>query len=205
MAVRLIERDERGTTAYALANGTARIGRDRDNDIVIAGDHVSRHHAEIVFENERYVLRDLGSKNGTFVNGTRVTAPHVLRDSDMITLAGHPAPALVFEMTGETVTVAPEGGGIWIDTRTAEVWVRGAKVEVTAKQFLALALLYGRGGALVTKEELARGVWPEFEGAVSDHSIEQLVSRLRARLEANPEQPRHLITVRGLGYRLALF
>jgi hypothetical protein len=205
MAVRLIERDERGTTAHALANGTARIGRDRENDIVIAGDHVSRHHAEIAFENERYVLRDLGSKNGTFVNGTRLTTPYPLRDSDVITLAGHLAPALVFEMTGETVTVAPEGGGIWIDTRTAEVWVRGAKVEVTAKQYLALALLYGRGGALVTKEELARGVWPEFEGAVSDHSIEQLVSRLRARLEANPEQPRHLITVRGLGYRLALF
>jgi len=205
---RLIERGgERGSVAYPLAGDTTTIGRKRDNDIVLAADHVSRHHARVVVDGGHYILHDQGSKNGTFVNGRRIAAPQPLQDGDVITLSGRPAPAFVFEMADETVTVAPEEteGGIWIDTRTAEVQVRGRQVRVTAKEYLALALLYQRAGALVTKEELAGGVWPEYQGAVSDHNIEQLISRLRAKLEENPERPRLLVTVRGLGYRLMVF
>jgi two-component system response regulator RegX3 len=80
--------------------------------------------------------------------------------------------------------------------------VRGEAVTVGAKEYLALAYLYAQGGALVTKEALAGAVWPEYQGDVSDYNIEQLISRLRRKIEATPVRPKHLLTVRGLGYRL---
>ncbi|HZQ38468.1 MAG TPA: helix-turn-helix domain-containing protein [Dehalococcoidia bacterium] len=49
---------------------------------------------------------------------------------------------------------------------------------------------------------MAQAVWPEYQGGVGDYNIEQVISRLRRKLEPEPERPRHLLTVRGLGYRL---
>ena len=48
------------------------LGRDPGNDIILRDPKVSRHHAEIVFERGFFVLHDLASANGTFVNGKRV-------------------------------------------------------------------------------------------------------------------------------------
>lgn len=48
------------------------VGRDPGNDIVLRDPKVSRHHAEIVFERGFFVLHDLASANGTYVNGKRV-------------------------------------------------------------------------------------------------------------------------------------
>ena len=97
----------------------------------------------------------------------------------------------------------PTDSGLRVDLERAEVWVNGRQVSLGPKEYLALAFLYRRRGALVTKEELAAQVWPEFQGAVSDYNIEQLISRLRRKLEQDPEHPRYVLTVRGLGYRLA--
>jgi hypothetical protein len=60
-----------------------RIGRQADNDLVVTDPGVSRHHAEVTSERGTCTLRDLGSTNGTLVNGTRVRE-HVLRDGDRI-------------------------------------------------------------------------------------------------------------------------
>ena len=48
------------------------VGRDPGNDIILRDPKVSRHHAEIVFERGFFVLHDLASANGTYVNGKRV-------------------------------------------------------------------------------------------------------------------------------------
>ncbi|MEW9548309.1 FHA domain-containing protein [Nonomuraea sp. NPDC050783] len=60
-------------------------GRRSDSDVVIASGRASRAHAEVRPEAGRYVLHDLGSRNGTLVNGARV-ATHVLRPGDQITI-----------------------------------------------------------------------------------------------------------------------
>jgi ABC transport system ATP-binding/permease protein len=57
-----------------LPAGTLRIGRAEDNDIVVADPAVSRHHAELRNVGGQFHLVDLGSNNGTFVNGQRITA-----------------------------------------------------------------------------------------------------------------------------------
>lgn len=62
-----------------------RIGRQSDNDLVITDPGVSRHHAEVTNENGSCTLRDLGSTNGTIVNGNVITE-HALRDGDRIAL-----------------------------------------------------------------------------------------------------------------------
>ncbi|MBI4302479.1 MAG: winged helix-turn-helix transcriptional regulator, partial [Chloroflexi bacterium] len=92
--------------------------------------------------------------------------------------------------------------GLSINPARATVSVNGQPIHLTVKEFQALSYLHSRDGALCTKDELAQHVWPEYEGAVDDYNIEQLVSRLRRKLEPDPQRPRFLLTVRGLGYRL---
>ena len=63
------------------------IGRTPDNQIVVPVREVSRRHAEIVLTDTGYVVKDLGSPNGTFVNGERITE-HRLQDEDRIAMGG---------------------------------------------------------------------------------------------------------------------
>jgi predicted component of type VI protein secretion system len=65
------------------------IGRDLSNDIVINDAEVSRRHARLVLQAGGYVLEDLGSTNGTSVNGQRLMGPYTLRIGDVITLGEH--------------------------------------------------------------------------------------------------------------------
>jgi hypothetical protein len=63
------------------------IGREAGNEIVIEDPQVSRRHATLTRQGATYVLEDIGSTNGTYVNGKRVTAPVLLSNGDMIGLA----------------------------------------------------------------------------------------------------------------------
>ncbi len=63
------------------------IGREVGNDLVIEDAQVSRRHARLTQQGHSYLLEDLGSTNGTFVNGSRVTAPVLLANGDLIGLA----------------------------------------------------------------------------------------------------------------------
>ncbi len=55
---------------FALGSGISRIGRAGHNDVVVADDQVSRTHAEVTFDGKDFYVQDLGSKNGTYVDGT---------------------------------------------------------------------------------------------------------------------------------------
>jgi pSer/pThr/pTyr-binding forkhead associated (FHA) protein len=69
---------------FMLKNEIVRVGRDQSNDVVLTGDpKVSRSHAEFSLRNEQWLLLDLGSSNGTRVNG-RLIEQHPLRDGDRI-------------------------------------------------------------------------------------------------------------------------
>jgi predicted component of type VI protein secretion system len=62
------------------------VGRDPSNDIVINDPQVSRQHLRITRQGQMVVIEDLGSTNGTFANGVRLTGPHVLSNGDVIGL-----------------------------------------------------------------------------------------------------------------------
>lgn len=63
------------------------IGRETDNDIQLLVDGVSQYHAKIIFKDGKWLVHDLGSSNGTKVNGKRVKEPTALNSGDMIYIA----------------------------------------------------------------------------------------------------------------------
>ena len=73
-------------TVYALDGDQLSIGRDSSNEIAVNDAEVSRRHARLTFQGGKYVLEDMGSTNGTFVNGQRLTGPRVLKSGEVISL-----------------------------------------------------------------------------------------------------------------------
>ena len=76
-----------GKTVFPLVEGEHVIGRFATADIEIDSPLVSRRHARIVISRGVVTVEDLKSKNGTFLNGERLTEPHALNDGDEIKLA----------------------------------------------------------------------------------------------------------------------
>src|SRR4029077_20262421 len=60
------------------------IGRAQGNDIVLPKGNVSKRHARIVLKDGKFIIVDLKSTNGTYVNGRKITSPLVVKDSDKI-------------------------------------------------------------------------------------------------------------------------
>ena len=67
---------------------TVTIGRSRDNDLVVENLSTSRNHARVRHHGDKFVLTDLGSSNGTFVNGVNVTKTEIV-DGDVVTVGKH--------------------------------------------------------------------------------------------------------------------
>ncbi len=80
---------------FELDKSEIYLGRDVNNEIIINDAEVSRRHARVILQAGGYVLEDLGSTNGTFVNGHRLMGPHVLRSGELILLGENVS--LVFE------------------------------------------------------------------------------------------------------------
>jgi pSer/pThr/pTyr-binding forkhead associated (FHA) protein len=99
MPVRLIANLENDRIAIDLKDGVYRIGRDKPADVVIPSSTVSGKHAELQVSGHDILLRDLGSTNGTFVNGERIRAATQINPKDVILLGSvavqfeHPAAA----------------------------------------------------------------------------------------------------------------
>ncbi len=82
--------DENKLGEYILNKGeTIMIGRLEDNDIVIENLAVSGHHAKIDSVGHKYLIADLNSKNGTFVNDHKISSPHWLNHGDIIIIGKH--------------------------------------------------------------------------------------------------------------------
>jgi len=194
-------------------DGALTIGRDEECDIIVPDRQISRYHARIEpDENGSVHLEDLGSKNGTFVNGTSVVDPVVLQDGDLLQLA------LVqhFVFLSSDATIPLEGSGLSLsgqvkgarlslDQGSRRVWIGGHELvpPLSLPQFRLLELLYGRQGQVVERQELIDSVWKDdFSEGVSEQAFDALVRRLRDRLAmVNPEHV-YLATVRGHGIRL---
>jgi len=73
-------------TVYSLEGEQLTIGRDSSNEIAVNDAEVSRRHSRLTFQGGKYVLEDLGSTNGTFVNGQRLSGPRVLKSGEVISL-----------------------------------------------------------------------------------------------------------------------
>jgi DNA-binding response OmpR family regulator len=79
----------------------------------------------------------------------------------------------------------------------------GRPLPMTPKEFGVLRLLAARAGEVLTREELLNEVWG-YERYPTTRTVDNHVASLRAKLEKNPDKPKHLLTVHGVGYRLAV-
>lgn len=175
------------------------LGRAEDSDIVVNDPRASRRHAEVRKEGPYYYLVDLRSTNGTKVNESPVDEPYILRHGDIVRIADQ-----VYRFVDPGATEGYTPVPLRINERTAEAFLEGQPLDLTPKEFTLLALLYKRGGEVVSKDEIAEQVWPEYGGQVADYNIEALVSRLRNKLEPDSASPAYILTVKRRGYRLAL-
>jgi len=96
-----------------LTEGSHIVGRDPDASVWIASTVVSRHHARLVVQRDRITIEDLDSRNGTFVNGARVTGVLALAHGDELRIATH---ALVVHVSvgktaNGTADIVPQPGG----------------------------------------------------------------------------------------------
>ena len=184
------------------------IGRGEDCDIVLPDRQVSRHHFRVVRDDDGYNVEDLGSKNGTYINGAPVRGSMQLQDGDEIQVALSVRLLFVgaeatLPLTQEMLRVAQPG--LRLNRSQRQVWVNGATLDppLSLSQYRLLEILWEHKGKIVTREEVIAAVWPESdEAGITEQAIDALVRRLRDRLaEVDPEHE-YLVTVRGHGFRL---
>jgi len=118
--------------SYPFDMEEVNFGRDLANDITISDPEVSRRHARFYMRDDNIYLEDLGSTNGTFLNGERVTTPQQLRSGDVITFGEHIV--MVFERAVFDVesTVVAAGAPMVDEDLTPEPQVYQAAQEPEA-------------------------------------------------------------------------
>jgi DNA-binding winged helix-turn-helix (wHTH) protein len=94
---------------FVLMNGANVVGRDPEAAIQIDARGVSRQHARILVSSGAAIIEDLGSKNGTYVNGRRITAPARLSEGDEIGLGAVSVTFRTASLANPTDTVPAEG------------------------------------------------------------------------------------------------
>ena len=97
-------------------------------------------------------------------------------------------------------SAALRAGTLVVDPSTREVTRGGVRVELTATEFDVLRCLVEASGRVLSREQIQAAVWgPAHHG--TPRTIDNFVLQLRTKLEEDPTDPRHLVTVRGVGYR----
>jgi two-component system, OmpR family, alkaline phosphatase synthesis response regulator PhoP len=94
-------------------------------------------------------------------------------------------------------------GNVEVDFEKGDVKKNGTPLNLAGKELQLLQYLIERRGKVVSREELLENVW-EYQSAVSSRTIDVHVAWLRQKLEDNPQNPRHIFTVRGVGYRFSV-
>jgi DNA-binding response OmpR family regulator len=91
-------------------------------------------------------------------------------------------------------------GPVTVDFRSTDVRRDGKPVEMSAREFELLAYFIQQQGTTVSREELLREVWG-YDEATMTRTVDAHIWMLRQKLENDPQNPRHILTVRGLGYK----
>jgi hypothetical protein len=187
-----------------LSGHAVTIGRRSDNDVVIDETTVSRRHSLIMEAPDGFILRDLNTTNGTFVNRIKIgQAEHPLRHADQISLGGSGV-TLVFRLEGPRTRPVDTDG---IPQRTpapGEAKVLGGDdATMNPVDVKLLSLLAAQKGTVVSRSEILEALWPD-AGQVPDrsHELDEAASRLRSQLAQDPDNETKLVTVGAFGYVL---
>jgi hypothetical protein len=194
--------------------GTSVIAGNSDAvDIKLENRFVSRRHFQVRFESDVFYISDLGSTNGTYLNGSKLrpNEEQIIRNRDKIGL-GVDEVVLVFSGPVGTVRIdtaviarASRGddGDLVVDSSSRDVWVRDEKLpSLPRKEFDILECLFQNRGQAVSRDEIAAAGWPERPDDVPNSDIDQYIRRLRRKIEENPSEPEIILTRVGYGYTI---
>lgn len=209
VAMLLVHEGNSPKTQWPLVKRTTVVGREADSDIQIDDRQVSRRHAEITQTVEGYTLRDLGSKNGTFLNGEPVTQkPRLIRNGDEVGIAL--CAKLTFvedEATAPIILDYKHKPSLKMDMSAKRVWVMDKEITppLSLAQYNLLELLYKNAGNVVSRDQVIAVVWSDEEAeGVSEQAIDALARRLRERIAEIDTENKYVETIRGHGFRLNL-
>jgi hypothetical protein len=209
---------------FTLNKPAAVVGRytlQNQPDIALNDEVVSRRHIEILLKDDRYWVKDLGSTNGTMLNDDRIIAGNLyeLKHNCKIGLGVEGSSAhtvLVFKESegtniihkkqspvakhGEALTVA----WLKIDEGKKEAVIDSEEKKLSRKEYELLLFLYKNAGNVCSRDEIIEAVWPESKdhSAISDATIDQLIHRLREKVEPEPAKPSRIISKKAFGYML---
>jgi len=114
--------------------------------------------------------------------------------------------ALMRRHVRQTVEQTPptmlQAGDLSLDRERREATVRGARVELTKQEFDLLYLMASRPGAVFTRTALLEEVWSD-DTYVTDRTVDTVISRVRRKIERDPQDPELLLTAWGVGYKFA--
>lgn len=191
---------------WPLESDVLTIGRAADCEITLGERPVSRYHVRIYNQGDRFTVEDLGSKNGTRLNGSPLVGSSTLQDGDEIEIAL--CVKLLFVGTEATVPLSMDAprmtGRLVVDGDRRQIWIVGQELSppLSLAQFRLLELLSQADGAVCSRDQVIDVVWPDTQGlGVSEQAIDALIRRLRDRL-AEIDDHEYIVTVRGHGFRL---
>jgi DNA-binding winged helix-turn-helix (wHTH) protein len=184
------------------------LGRSDSCTVVIPLPVISRLHARIELQHDRYLLLDAGSANGTFVNGKRIDQGIQLSTGDEIWL-GSPDVTLHFSDPEETLvmeqSVAP--APLFIDEDARTVMVHGVPVQLSPLEYGLLLHLAHNPGTVCTREGTFLVVWGQpYDHATCEDALNACIAKLRRNLRAAADtagrEPPPITTVQRVGFRL---
>jgi DNA-binding winged helix-turn-helix (wHTH) protein len=184
------------------------IGRGASCHLVLPERQVSREHIRIYRNGGHFMLKDLDSKNGTWLNTEPVKGDAVpLKDGDEISIALAVRIMYVASEATEPLFMESQEQNklLRLDRESRRVFIEDEEVDppLSLPQYRLLELLYDGDGRVCTRDEVIQAVWPDAIGeGVSEQAIDALVRRLRDRLSEVDPETQFVVTVRGHGFRL---
>lgn len=135
------------------------------------------------------------------VRGLRLGADdYIVKPFGVSELLARVDAALRRRRRGEAERTVVRFGEVTVDFRAHRVERRGAPLEFTALELKLLRFFLEHEGALLPRQRILDAVWgADYFG--TDRTVDNFINRLRAKIEADPRAPQHLVTVRGAGYR----
>jgi DNA-binding response OmpR family regulator len=194
--------------AVELRQDVTTIGRSDTCTLRIALPIVSRLHARVEVQHDRYMLFDEGSANGTFVNGKRLAQGQQLNTGDEIWL-GSDEVVLHFSDPEQTLMVQPNdvAPALAIDEQARAVHVYGTPAQLSPLEYGLLLHLATHPGTVCTREGCFLAVWDQqYDHATCKDSLNACVAKLRRNLRAAADASGHaapdVVAVPRVGFRL---
>lgn len=205
----LVRRRGDGTSdSFQLRQDVTTLGRSESCAIVVPSPTVSRLHARIELQHDRYVLFDDSSANGTFVNGQSIVGSRQLNSGDEIWLGSREA-SFVFNDPDETQVALPsvQPDPLTIDGSARVVRVYGGPVQLSPLEYDLLLHLAQHPGTVCTREGSYLAVWGHiYDQATCEDAFNACIAKLRRNLRAAAEQAGHeppvITTIQRVGFRL---